>query len=370
MDYGKKSITSTPMVSVIMSVYKEPEYMLRESIESILEQTLIDFEFIIVLDNPGYSGNELVKEYEKNDERIIIIANEDNRGLTVSLNEALSIARGKYIARMDADDISEKNRLKIQLEYMENNPEITVVGSYVDVFEDQNSKRHCSGMTNNTDDDEVNKIRMLFCNAGVTHSTAFIRRKFLEEKKITYDENMKKSQDYGLWTDIVINGGRVRTIQQILLRYRIHKGQITNVCSAEQKECFKYNVKKQIDLMGIQLSPKEIDLHYTIYHISKCIDVKEYDLYLDKLLKYDGNEYNIKKYREEIYFMIYKDIFKEIFRYHNKTFWKSRYIAVLFSPSMIIKMISEKKKEYIYKKILKSYIVRINNENNNTNITK
>ena len=92
------------LVSVVMSVYNTDERYLRGSIESILAQTYQYFEFIIVLDHPTDGLDQIVKEYESRDSRIVVLVNEQNLGLTKSLNIALGRARGEYIARMDADD--------------------------------------------------------------------------------------------------------------------------------------------------------------------------------------------------------------------------------------------------------------------------
>ena len=93
-------------LSVVMSIYKEPVEWMRQSIDSILNQTFTDFEFVIVNDNPIRSENrDILDEYSKKDFRIIVLSNDENIGLTKSLNKGLRISKGKYIARMDADDI-------------------------------------------------------------------------------------------------------------------------------------------------------------------------------------------------------------------------------------------------------------------------
>ena len=110
------------MISVIMSTYKEDESQLRQSIESILNQNYQDFEFIIILDN---SENEMhrrvISEYAKQDVRIRFFVNENNHGRTLALNRGLALAKGEYIAIMDADDISVLNRIEIQKKYLEDN---------------------------------------------------------------------------------------------------------------------------------------------------------------------------------------------------------------------------------------------------------
>lgn len=118
-----------PQISVIMSVYKEPLDWMAQSIDSILNQIYSDFEFLIVDDNP--TDDKLIyflNDYQKKDSRIKIIVNEQNVGLTKSLNIAIKQAQGKYIARMDADDISCKNRFQVQYDYMEQHLEVDEIG--------------------------------------------------------------------------------------------------------------------------------------------------------------------------------------------------------------------------------------------------
>ena len=118
------------VVSVIMSVFKEPQEYLKHSIDSILTQSFKDFEFIIICDNPSDKNIcNFLKVYKSIDYRIKLVINPTNMGLTKSLNIGLKLASGKYIARMDADDICMHERLYKQVAYLENNPEISVCGT-------------------------------------------------------------------------------------------------------------------------------------------------------------------------------------------------------------------------------------------------
>ena len=120
-----------PLISVIMSVYNEPESILRAAVESILNQTFRDFEFIIVMDSPENETNKSVlAEYAKADDRLNLLFNEKNEGLTFSLNRALQHAKGVYIARMDADDVSLPSRFELQKDWLENNS-LDFIGGYV-----------------------------------------------------------------------------------------------------------------------------------------------------------------------------------------------------------------------------------------------
>lgn len=118
-----------------MSVYNEPVDWMRQAIESILNQTYKDFEFIIVNDNPEREENQLVlNEYRDKDSRISVLCNDQNIGLTKSLNKGLENANCEFVARMDADDIAFPDRLKLQLQYLLNNPNIAVLGTNAIAF--------------------------------------------------------------------------------------------------------------------------------------------------------------------------------------------------------------------------------------------
>lgn len=122
-----------PLISVIMSEYNTDVILLKQSIKSILEQTYKNFEFIIIDDCGKNNIDEIIKEF--NDDRIKIYKNDKNRGLVYSLNRALNIAKGKYIARMDTDDYSYKHRLEDESDFLENNPEYDVIGGNVDYYD-------------------------------------------------------------------------------------------------------------------------------------------------------------------------------------------------------------------------------------------
>ncbi len=115
-------------ISVVMSVYNGQSY-LREAVESILNQTFTDFELILIDDGSTDATGEILDEYATRDARIILSRNQNNIGLTRSLNQGISMSRGKYIARMDADDVSRADRLSRQFEFLEKRPEVGVLGS-------------------------------------------------------------------------------------------------------------------------------------------------------------------------------------------------------------------------------------------------
>ena len=211
-------MNNNPKISVIMSVYNTPELWLRQAIESILNQSYSNFEFIIITDCPNDNSIAILEEYKSNDNRIILKHNEKNMGLTYNLNFAVSIARGEYIARMDSDDISVKDRLLKQVLYMDKHESVVVVGSYACGFNDKS--QDILIFDDFTQNSEYTKVRMLFCNSGIAHPTAFIRKSFLISRGINYDLKYLKAQDYGLWSDIVTENGIIKCINQVLLKYK------------------------------------------------------------------------------------------------------------------------------------------------------
>lgn len=229
-----KSTLKDPQISVVMSIYNEPEEWLRESISSILNQTYSDFEFIIINDNPERRLNDIIlNEYQLIDDRIVIIKNEFNCGLTKSLNKGLRQAKGKYIARMDADDIATENRLKLQFEFLEKNPDYVLVGSWRWNIDEYGKKINLIKLPI---DNDVIKWEMLLANR-ISHPTAFFKSELIKNKHEFYNDNFKRSQDYDLWCRL-IQYGKVTNLPKPLLLYRISKRQITKKF---QKEQFYYS---------------------------------------------------------------------------------------------------------------------------------
>ena len=244
-------------ISVLMSVYNTEAAFLKAALDSILNQTLQDFEFIIVDDKTTDGSLDILHEYRDRDQRIILIENEHNEGLTINLNKGLRIAKGKYIARMDADDISLPDRFEKQYKFMEEHPEFAACGGYVFIAENQ-------GLINRgyNEDPEVERIQMLFRNAGLPHPTAFFRNEFLIHNGITYDEKIKKSQDYAIWLDIVSKGGVIGCVPEILLKYRVHEGQISSN-STDQMKYASMVTQKALNRLSI-VDQETLELHCSL----------------------------------------------------------------------------------------------------------
>ena len=231
-----------PKVSVVMPAYNAEKYI-GEAIDSILDQTFTDFEFIIINDGSTDRTREIVLEY--NDPRIVLLENEKNSGIVVSLNKGLNIARGEYIARMDSDDIAVPERLQIQVKYMDRHPKIGVLGSGIKKFGDEinNEKKVFS------QNPKKLKAELLFATC-IAHPTVVMRKAVLDAFLIQYEIEYSGAEDFLMWWRLS-QKTQIATLPDILLNYRIHKSQITHDKGEKHKR-----------LMDRVLIQRFSDMHY------------------------------------------------------------------------------------------------------------
>ena len=226
-------------ISVVMPTYNTPAEYLKEAVESILKQTFSDFEFIIIDDCS--SLEESVQYLDTlEDPRVKILRNSENLGITKSLNIGLEEAVGKYIARMDSDDISFPERLKKQYVFMETHPDAILCGTYVERFGDREGIRRC-----NTSDLEWFRISLLYGNYGPAHPSVMYRKDILLQHHLLYDERIRFSQDYMMFVN-ASRIGNVYCLEEVLLRYRVHKGQVSSAKAEEQRKCADFVLQEQL----------------------------------------------------------------------------------------------------------------------------
>lgn len=224
-------------ISVIMPVYNTKKEYLKEAIESILNQTFVDFEFIVINDGSTDSNIEkVILSY--NDSRIRYIKQE-NCGVAQSLNNAIAISQGEYIARMDADDISLPDRFKKQVEFLESHPDISLCGSFIEVF-DSNKKRKVIKYT------EYPQLLDCWCACIVAHPTVMFKKTDFEKYDLKYNPEYK-CEDYELWSRAILHL-KFYVIQEVLLAYRRHEENISfkNSLVIEQSEIVRENLIKYI----------------------------------------------------------------------------------------------------------------------------
>ncbi|MFR1755606.1 glycosyltransferase [Thomasclavelia spiroformis] len=227
------------LVSVIMSTYKEEEIFLRQAIESILNQTYKDFEYIIILDNPDNNLHiRIIKEYANLDKRIKFYVNEKNMGLTASLNKGLGLAKGKYICRMDADDISINKRIENQKKYIEEN-DYDLIGGISQMI-DENGKSIYSIKKVPTNMDKIKKA--LRYNQIISHPTWFGKKEVFD--KLNGYRNMPLCEDYDFTLRAVLNGYKISNIDETVLKYRMTSSSISRSNLYEQYLFAKFITKK------------------------------------------------------------------------------------------------------------------------------
>lgn len=225
------------LVSVLMSVYKEPSMYIRAAISSILNQTFTDFEFVIVGDSPESDRDRvfgIIEEYASHDCRIVFIPNVENIGLTKSLNIGLDFCKGKYIARMDADDISLPTRLEKQVQFMETNSQVLASSSWIQYIDE--SGQILDRIIKNKFD--AKELRTEILSNSVLAHPASIYHRIINGVPVKYDESFLYAQDYALWVWI-LQYGELSNIQDVLIFYRTSKAQISSTHNLTQTECAK-----------------------------------------------------------------------------------------------------------------------------------
>ncbi len=205
-----------PLVSVLMSVYENAS-TLRAALDSILAQSLADFEFIVIDDASTDNSKSIIQKYR--DSRIILIENERNLGLTAALNVGLQSAKGKYLARMDADDIALPTRLEKQVAYLERHPEVGILGTAAEVIDAAGEPQ---GISNRPQTGLAIRWMSLLANPFL-HPTVMFRRELLVEHSLTYDERFSTAQDYDLWGRL-LQHTQGANLAEPLLQYRLSSG--------------------------------------------------------------------------------------------------------------------------------------------------
>ncbi len=239
-----------PLISVIMPVYNSGQY-LAAAVKSILDQTVNDFEFIIIDDASTDNSLELMQKFK--DQRIVYLKNNSNMGVAETLNRGMQIARGKFIARMDADDISLRQRFQKQIGFFNHHPGTDVLGTWVQCIDEKNKPlsviqpplSHASITWN-----------LLFGNC-LDHASVMFRNHLLK-KTGGYSVKALHYEDYDLWAR-VSHLAKLANLGQILLHKRIHSQAIASRFIAEQNQCRIKIIKKLLTrLLKRQILSQEL----------------------------------------------------------------------------------------------------------------
>jgi glycosyltransferase involved in cell wall biosynthesis len=273
-----------PLVSVVIPVYNAQKY-LHETIESVLVQTHTNFELILVNDGSTDNSEKIIRQFQKKDNRIIL-KNSKNLGIASALNNAIQISKGKYIARLDADDISLPHRIKKQVKFMEANPSIDVCGSWVEIFGEYDNNFIWKFPIN----DKQLKTRLLF-SVPFAHPSVMMRQKLIKKFDLKYNLEYPTVVDYKFWLD-VSKHAKFATIPEVLIKYRYIKTSISRV--ADRDFTKRYVMTKKVfsellENLNIKNTEDENLLHFTIGYnvrIDKAkINLKNLSKYLNKLIE-------------------------------------------------------------------------------------
>ena len=244
------------MISVIMSTYKESEPQLRQSIESILNQTYEDFEYIIILDCPENKLHKtIIESYKEKDSRIRFYINEKNLGLTDSLNKGIQLAAGEFIARMDADDISLPNRFANQLKYIQDN-DYDLIGGITQMI-DEDGDLIYSIQKVPTDYKKIKKI--LGYGQCIAHPTWFGRKVVF--KALNGYRKIPLCEDYDFTLRAVLKGYKISNLNKVVLKYRMTKNSISRQNLFEQYLYMTYITKqyKLGNVTDIEIAKKYVE---------------------------------------------------------------------------------------------------------------
>lgn len=206
-----------PLVSILMPVYNTASF-LPEAIDSILTQSFTDYELIVLDDCSPDEAGAVLDNYS--DPRIIRYKGEKNAGLANVLNVGLDMARGKYIARMDSDDISMPERLQVQVDYLESNTDIDLCSCGMQLFGASNDVwvRSC--------EPEKVKVEALFYSP-ILHASSVWRKDSFDKHGLRFRQEMVPAEDYDMWCRALANGLHLVNLPEILYKYRIRQGQAT-----------------------------------------------------------------------------------------------------------------------------------------------
>ncbi len=217
-----------PKVSVLLTVYNGEKYV-ADAIDSILKQTFSDFEFIIINDGSTDKTESIIKSIK--DKRIKFINNQENNGRVAVLNQGLDIAKGEYVALIDADDVALPQRFECQVKFLDENPDVGVVGTAIQMFGTRKNGKKVYYKS------DITALDVLF-SSPVANPTVMMRRDVIETCQLRYREEYKHAEDYDFWTQ-AIKYTRIVNIPVVLMKYRQHDANISLVYNKAQSQTAK-----------------------------------------------------------------------------------------------------------------------------------
>lgn len=261
-----------PRISVVMAAYNGAEF-LPAAIDSILNQTYTDFEFIIIDDGSSDATPEVIRGYA--DPRIRTVRNPQNLGLIGSLNRGLDMAQGELIARMDADDEALPNRFEEQVRFLDAHPEIGVCGTALETFGTR--------VENRVVECKPAHLRcMLLFETGMNHNTVMLRRSIILQHNLRYDPGYPHAEDYELWSRLA-DLTQLANLPDKLVRYRLHPESVSHAHHTVQQQTADRIRRAQLAKVGIIPTDRQMIVHTTLMRGAPhtlALDVDEAEAWL------------------------------------------------------------------------------------------
>ena len=253
-----------PIVSVLMPVYNEEHYVC-QAIDSIFNQTFTDFELILVEDGSTDNTRNILTDYASRESRVVLVENETNRGLVYSLNRGLTLSRGDFIARMDANDISFPERLAKQVSFLEQHSEVGVLGTNF-IYIDQIGNPMFKGRSKDINPPTQAVIKwMLLWRCAIYHTTVMVKRSILEQTGFTYDPVYRHAEDFELWTRL-IKYTVIASLPDALVYVRVVPSSISSIFRAEQSLLiYKISRRETTSLLQIKASDEAVDTLVSVF---------------------------------------------------------------------------------------------------------
>lgn len=255
---------TTPRVSVLMPVYNEERYV-GKAIESILHQTFTDFELIVVDDGSTDSTPGILSDYARRDTRVVLLGNGTNQGLVPTLNHGLAAARGEYVARADANDVSLPGRLAHQVSFMDQHPAVGVLGTNM-AYIDAEGRFLYGGRPKDRYSLCPALIRwMLLWRCAIYHTTVMIRKILLERTGFAYDSAYRHAEDRDLWARLAPHTA-VASLPEVLVHCRLLATGVSRDFNKEQRAKSHAITRRELTkLLGAAPSEKTIETLISVF---------------------------------------------------------------------------------------------------------
>lgn len=283
---------ASPLVSIIMPVYNAGVFLC-DAIDSMLQQTYSNWELILIDDGSTDDSWEILLRYGQKDARIKLYQNETNQGVAKSLNKALELVSGDFVARMDADDISHPQRLERQVEFLQEHPEIDLISADTITFKTHKPDILPIVQLNLRYPPAIAKTLLVMTNV-FSHPTVMARMTERMRPLFYYDEAFELAEDYHLWIRLAMGGFQLATVKEALVFYRLTGKNVSVIDSplkAKKHVALRQNIHRcWLDQLGIAYSPIELQA-WTIWGMFNSLSRPDLlDNFLKKLTQQASEE--------------------------------------------------------------------------------